>query len=370
MGSVFLAALLLAAGRPVPGVVIDFIPAEQRRYVGSPSLAILPNGDYVACHDEFGPESGERTRAVTRVFRSTDRGETWRPAASVEGAFWSTLFFDHGTLYLMGTDRDYGNLVIRASRDGTRWSPSSVLLGGGRYHTAPVPVAVAGGRLWRAFERTSRTATGTVYGAGILSAREGDDLTRPASWSTTNLVPSDPAWNGGDLPSWREGNAVVAPGGGIVDVIRVDTRSSAEKAAILSLAADGRTLTFDPSSGFVDFPGGAKKFTIRFDPKSREYWSLASIVEDRLKDHSPGGIRNTLALTSSSDLVHWTVRRIVAHSNDYRGTGFQYVDWQFDGEDLAAVVRAAFGGAHSEHDANYLTFMRVKNFRVDEPAKE
>ncbi len=359
-----LAALLLAVLRPVPGVVIDYIPAEQRRYVGSPSLAILPNGDYVACHDEFGPESGERTRGVTRVFRSGDRGQTWRAAAAVEGAFWSTLFFDHGVLYLMGTDRDYGDLVIRASRDGTAWSPPSVLLGGGRYHTAPVPVVAAGGRLWRAFERIDRTA-GTVYGAGVMSAREGDDLTRPTSWTATNLVPSNPAWNGGDMPSWREGNAVVAPGGGIVDVIRVDTHSSAEKAAILQVSANGRTTRFDPADGFVDFPGGAKKFTIRFDPKGGQYWSLASIVENRYRDRSPGSIRNTLALTSSPDLVHWTVRRIVAHSADVRGTGFQYADWLFDGDDIAAVVRTAFGGAHTEHDANYLTFMRIENFRQD-----
>ena len=354
--------LASALRRPVPGVVIDSIPAANQRYVGSPSLAILPNGDYVACHDEFGPESGERKRGITRTFRSIDRGRTWRTAATVEGAFWSTLFLDHGTLYLMGTDRDYGDLVIRASRDGTSWSPPSVLLGGGRYHTAPVPVVASGGRLWRAFERVDRTA-GTVYGAGMMSAREGGDLTNPASWTTTNLVPSDPSWNGGDMPSWREGNAVLAPEGGIVDVIRVDTRSSDEKAAILRVSADGRRITFDPKDGFVAFPGGAKKFTIRFDPVSRQYWSLASIVDDGLRGRSPGGVRNTLALTSSPDLAHWTVRRIVAHSPDVRGTGFQYVDWTFDGDDLAAVVRAAFGGAHSAHDANYLTFMRVEGFR-------
>jgi len=54
----------------VPGVVVDHCPAASGVYVGSPSLAILADGSYVASHDLFGPKSNERVRAVTRVFRS------------------------------------------------------------------------------------------------------------------------------------------------------------------------------------------------------------------------------------------------------------------------------------------------------------
>ncbi len=43
-------------------------------------------------------------------------------------------------------------------------------------------------------------------------------------------------------------------------------------------------------------------------------------------------------------------------------TGFQYVDWLFDGDDLIFVSRTAYNGAHNYHDANHLTFHRVKNF--------
>jgi hypothetical protein len=43
------------------------------------------------------------------------------------------------------------------------------------------------------------------------------------------------------------------------------------------------------------------------------------------------------------------------------------VDWLFEGDDLIAVIRAAhdddFGGANSYHNSNYITFLRVKNFR-------
>ncbi|MHC4213007.1 MAG: hypothetical protein ACYSWP_06475, partial [Planctomycetota bacterium] len=39
---------------PVPGSVIDYIPSKTKDYVGSPSIAILGNGHYVASHDTFG----------------------------------------------------------------------------------------------------------------------------------------------------------------------------------------------------------------------------------------------------------------------------------------------------------------------------
>ena len=60
----------------VPGVVIDHQPQASGRYVGSPSIAVLPGGDYVASHDQFGPKSTEHQRAITKVFRSADRGRS------------------------------------------------------------------------------------------------------------------------------------------------------------------------------------------------------------------------------------------------------------------------------------------------------
>jgi hypothetical protein len=81
----------------------------------------------------------------------------------------------------------------------------------------------------------------------------------------------------------------------------------------------------------------------------------------------PAAVRNTLALIYSPDLRQWTVRQIVLHHANPDKYAFQYVDWQFDGNDLIAVCRTAYddglGGAHSYHDANFLTFHRVKNFR-------
>src|SRR5947209_19599283 len=81
-------ASLLFAADAAPGVVIDHSPAKSRCYIGSPSIAVLPGGEYVASHDFFGPGS---TRDTTVLFASGDRGKTWQKRATSKGQWWSTL---------------------------------------------------------------------------------------------------------------------------------------------------------------------------------------------------------------------------------------------------------------------------------------
>lgn len=358
----------------VPGVVIAHSPASSGLYIGSPSIAVLPNGEYVASHDFFGPKSNEGVKALTRVYASADRGRTWQQRSEIAGAFWSTLFVHREALYLLGTDKHHGNTVIRRSTDqGRTWTTpataeTGLLRDNGEYHCAPMPVIEHNGRLWRGMEwRNPPVGWGVNYRAAMLSVPVDADLLNARNWTYSEALPSDRAWNGNDMGAWLEGNAVVTPDGDLVDVLRVQTRSPDEKAAIVRVSADGKTMTFDPATGFINFPGGAKKFAIRFDPQSKTYWSLATLVHERHRRNDPGGIRNTLALTSSPDLKAWTVRCILLYHPEVARHGFQYVDWLFDGEDLIAACRTAYddglGGAHNNHDANFLTFHRFANFR-------
>lgn len=358
----------------VPGVVIDHSPQSSGLYIGSPSIAVLTNGHYVASHDFFGPKSNEHQKARTLVFRSADRGRTWSRVSEIQGAFWSSLFVHRGVLYLFGPDRHHGNLLIRCSLNGGEtWSSptnsrTGLLREDGEYHCAPMPVIEHGGRLWRAMEhREPAVGWGINYRAGVFSAPVGADLLNATNWQNSNFVLSDRAWNGGDMGAWLEGNVVVAPDGSLLDVLRVQTRSPDEKAALVRISADGKRASFDARTGFIDFPGGAKKFAIRFDPETKRYWSLASIVPERFRTENPGGIRNTLALTSSTNLLHWEIRSILLQHPDVKNHGFQYVDWLFESEDIIAACRTAFddgqGGAHNNHDANFLTFHRFAAFR-------
>ena len=102
---IFFVNTLFAQTNKPPGVVINHIPKSTGKYIGSPSICILPNGDYVASHDEFGPKSTEYRSAFTNIFSSEDKGNTWKKIGRIDGQFWSNLFFHNGALYIMGTNK-------------------------------------------------------------------------------------------------------------------------------------------------------------------------------------------------------------------------------------------------------------------------
>jgi hypothetical protein len=63
----------------------------------------------------------------------------------------------------------------------------------------------------------------------------------------------------------------------------------------------------------------------------------------------------------------WQAHTILLYHPDVEHHGFQYIDWQFEGGDIIFVSRTAFadetGGAKNFHDANFLTFHRITDFR-------
>lgn len=372
----FLCKVAAGADVPVPpGIVIDHIAAATGTYIGSPSLAVLQDGTYLASHDLFGPKSNEHVLATSLIFKSVDRGKAWARLSEIHGAFWSTLFVHNDKVYLIGTTAHHGDMVIRRSEDGGKtWTAPrgsrSGLLARGPFHCAPVPVVVHAGRIWRAFEDADGgTEWGKRYRAMMISAPVEADLLNADNWTRSNFVTRDASWLGGKFNAWLEGNAVVAPDGQIVDVLRVDVRPGGQTAALVSISADGKTAAFDPAKGFVKMPGGATKFTIRRDEKTKLYWSLVNDVPANKAAGNAGSVRNTVALVSSPDLREWTIRRELLHHPDAAKHGFQYIDWLFDGDDIIAAVRTAFddsdGGAHNYHDANYLTFHRFERFREE-----
>ncbi|MCC6681366.1 MAG: exo-alpha-sialidase [Phycisphaeraceae bacterium] len=365
----------------VPGVVIAHSPQSSGIYIGSPGIAILPDGAYLAKQDEFGPKSTEHTSAVTHVYRSEDQGQTWREVARLDGLFWSNVFVHNDVAYIMGTSFHHGLINIRRSDDGgTTWTEPvdpehGLITPTGQYHTAPMPMLYHNGRIWRAFEDASNgDKWGERYSALVMSAPVDSDLLRSDSWTFSSMVQRNPAWLGGTFRAFLEGNAVLTPQGQIVDILRVDCPTGG-KAAVVRISPDGKTASFDSDTGFIDFPGGSKKFTIRYDEQTKRYWSLVNPVPPIYNDLMTTGekptraasIRNTAAIISSADLIHWKINCIVLHHPEVKHHGFQYPDWLFDGDDMIAVIRTAYDdgleGAHNAHDANFLTFHRFKNFR-------
>jgi hypothetical protein len=134
-----------------------------------------------------------------------------------------------------------------------------------------------------------------------------------------------------------------------------------DKAALVHVSDDGRGLAFDRASGIIDMAGGGAKFTIRYDKQATRYWSIVN------KQTEPAAYRNHLVLASSRNLRDWQVEAPLLYHADAQKHAWQYVDWQFEGENMVFASRTAFddglGGAHSAHDANYFTFHRIVDFR-------
>jgi len=323
---VFLLVLLVTAradaqttlfnGVEVPGVVIAHSPASSRLYVGSPSLVILPNGDYVASRDVFGPRSGGSTSGTTLLFKSTDRGQTWSPLATLNGQVWSGLFVHNGDLYMMGPNRTHGDMVICRSTDGgatwtTPTNASSGLLrptsGGVGASTSGVPVVVANGRVWRAYEDNGGpSGWPRQYRAGMMSAPVDSNLLDAGNWVSTNMLTRSASWlPDGSFKGWLEGNAVATRDGGVVNVLRVDVNTGKSEFAAIVRAQNPSTLTFDHHNDIVPMPGGSKKFTIRYHAETDVYWMLANIVTADNQDATvrPAIIRNIVALVRRSSFT-------------------------------------------------------------------
>ena len=364
------------SSRP-PGTTIATSPAAARRYIGSPSITRAPDGALVASHDYFGPMATHRTRAETRVYRSEDQGETWRHTTTFNGLFWASLFTHAGGLYILGTHHEYGPLIIRRSDDsGYSWTgprdSRSGILAERACHTAPMPVLEHNGRLWRSVEYVESASEKVTWGrdfqAAVMSIGIDDDLLNARCWTFSEGLPSSADWRNG-CTGWLEGNAVAMPDGSVVDMMRFEV--GCDRAALVHVSEDGRTLQFDPASDMVPFPGGMTKFAVRRDPReSGLWWTLANDQSAMGLDRPPrpgempsGAHRNILVLASSADLREWTVRATVLSHPDWQRVAFQYPDFIFDGDDLLVASRTAWGNAHAPHDANFLTFHRVAGFR-------
>lgn len=351
---------------PPPGTVIARSVDWEKAFLGSPSMEILSNGTYVFTHDNFNKH--------TDVYQSTDRGNTWAKVGQFDRQRSGTLFAIADVLYQVGYAMPEikgvspSCVAIRKSTDGGKtWSEpvdakTGLLLSDASYYTDPVPVLVHRGRVWWQVDLVDRSRKADwpgQFGMMAISAPMDSDLLDAANWTRSNAVP----WpSHRHFTGWLEGNVVAAPDGSLHILARVEDRKrpggGGRTVARLDLSADGKTLRFDPENGFLDFPGGAAKFCIRYDDVSRKYWALTNWVQPGQK-----GARTTLALVCSDDLKDWDVRSIIyQHAKGNDVAGFQYCDWRIIGDDVHFVCRLGWYGKNF-HDSNYMIFDTIKHFR-------
>ena len=354
----------LVSPSDVPGVVIDYVHKDEAYflnkgvYIGSPSIARLPDGRLVAGHDLFGCGSWN----FSRIFRSDDDGEHWRHVADLTEAFWGKLFVHRDQLYMLACRHRFGDIVLHHSPDGGETWGKPVALAAGPYHKAPVPITTHRGRLWTCVELRQ-----PEFQAVVISVPVDADLMDPKAWTVSSPLEYDPAWQPEGWAPKRahisEGNAVVDPQGKLLNILRYNAPPHYGKVVVLDIAPDSRSLSFN---GTFDFFGSLTKFTIRRHSATGVYWSLVNRVPE--PRDGQWAVRNVLTLVKSRDLRRWSPMRDVLRDDRETApkyTGYQYIDWLFDGNDIIFVSRTAYNGAHNFHDANHLTFHRVRNFAAD-----
>jgi len=364
---------LARCGKPV-GTVVNYLHPEDTtykfsgQYLCSPSLVRHPEGYLLASMDLF---EGSRPQNLTLIFRSDDDGETWHYVSELFPCFWGKMFIHKGELYMLSVSTEYGDLLIGKSTDGgkTFGAPVALLRGSSSMyemgvHKNPQNMVYHNGRIYGTLEWGAWTTGG--HAAMVMSCDVNDDLLVPENWHFSKPLRYNCDWEGvpdGESHGNLEGTLVVFPDGHLYDVMRYDMRYLRPDRGLI-LAYKVNEEDFDAPleySHAIKFEANSSKFMIKKDQKTGRYYTIAS----RQTPERAQWARNLLSLMSSEDMENWEV---VCDLMDYRDrdqqyTGFQYVDFEIEGDDIIYLCRTAINRPHNYHDSNYSTFHRINNFR-------
>jgi hypothetical protein len=384
LGGVVIAQL--PTWRLVPEISPDlFRVIFTNRFIGSPSIAIMEDGTYLASHDIF--IKGSPDPYETRVFRSTDKGQSWTWVSTLTNLNAATLFTSGRFAYIMGEARkmpltpsgciedahegddndkcEKQNVVRKSLDQGSSWGAVYVIGGDRDANGTPSPPVIYNDRIWFAASLK-----------GAMTAALSDSVLDQDAWRYTGEVDTSPDWLNGTFGStfWSEGQVVASPHTGVVVLPKIDNLPYTGLIRVsYDPESDESTAEFDPDTGFVPLPGAEKKFACVYDAVSQKFYALTNPVlaaHANDPDWPPKLIRNTGAVLSSTDLRTWRLEKIILYSPNIDYEAFQYFNFAIDGDDLAVVARTALRvgpGPYERpprgHDSNILSFHRIKSFR-------
>lgn len=360
----------------VLGNVIHYIHPEDSTYdisgrsPATPCILRLEDGMLLASHDVYWGDGGQN---LTLVFASHDNGITWHYRSLVFPCFWGKMFQHKGKLYMLGMSTEYGALQVFCSEDaGMTWSePCEIMKAGDKFqggpHKSAMPVVSCAGRLWTAIDYGSWTIGG--HASGAVSIDENMDLMKAENWCATGFLKYDDQWLGtvaGKSGGLLEGNMFVGKDNELYNLLRYQTNGCEPdygKAVILHY--DKNNPSRCPQfCKVIDFEGNLSKFSVLKHEKTGLYYSLVNrVISSNISQ------RNCLSLVESEDARVWKLKRDVLNYQDngwYEDetkAAFQYVDFIFDDRDILFVSRTALNGAYSYHNANYITFHRIREFQ-------
>ena len=353
----------------------DDVYSFSGRCLCSPSLVRHPDGYLLASMDLY---SGGFPQNLTLIYRSDDNGASWHYVSELMPCFWGKLFIHNGDLYMLACSTGYGDLLIGRSTDGGKtFGTPTVLLRGSNgkkgvngIHKNPQNLVVYNNRLYETLEWGNWINEEYYHAAMVMSCHVEDDLLVPENWHFSQPLKHDPNWEGltkGPHKGTIEGTLCVAPDGKLYNVMRFNTTLGCDP--LYGVVPAFRVNTDDPDAPLeyshgIQLPCNHTKFMIKFDSVSQRYYCIGN----RILSPAHYGKRDVLTLFTSRDMRNWEVLLDIIDMHEENGTnnkiGFQYCDFEFDGEDIIFLCRTCMNNGDSFHNTNASTFHRIQAFRT------
>ena len=290
-------------------------PSRQIGYC--PALLRTPNGRLVGNVLVSDKRPGVEHQWMVQVHTSDDRGNSWAHRADFPMV--DSFPFTAGKyLYVIGGRNDLK--ISRSDDNGETWSPLVKITEGKRWYSHPGSAAYANGRIYFVMDyRTDPTDHGFPVWAlapVVLSARLTDDLTKPESWTFSNVlsfrdvqnrygephllgVPFYPygnlargrtmfeiGWGETNLVQIKDPNHLWHDPAGHTFHLFMRANTGLSNLACLAKAvesADGTQITVslqEAPSGepllYIPFPGAYVSFHMAYDDVSQLHWMISS----------------------------------------------------------------------------------------------
>lgn len=362
--------LLLTGTCPEGTSVINYLHPDDAqydfsgRYLCSPSLLRLPNGNLLAGMDLFGPEKGQ---CLSLLFTSSDNGNSWQYVTDLYPFYWANLFLHKGAVYALGQSQEYGDLMlIRSDDNGHTWSQPALLLygssvrcsAGGPQHT-PMHIVNYNGRLYTSYEYGNWSIGG--HQPGVISIDENADLMCAENWSFSETVPFEGRWaeESGTRGDAIEGNMVIAPDNNLYCFMRYKIGE------LLKMRVD--TDNADAPMQYIGiYPAPVSNSMFRILAYKGKYLLITNRKTEESAKYNGKSYRNVLSLYVTEDLEHFKhIRDIV----DFRFQNPQYFGFQYpcpilEKDGLRLSIRSAFNNANSYHNSNYMLYCFIPDEEI------
>mgnify|MGYP001627519532 CR=1 FL=1 len=322
------------------------------------------------------------THSRTNIVTSRDGGKTWQLQSTLP-YFSAVPWIHEGKLHLFahkgGSETPARDVLLLRSADAGRTWTREMLLYPGQFWNTHTAVIVRGNRIYYAMDDF---AAGPNRGLRVLAGDLSMNLLDRGAWRLSeplvfpglpeSLVP--PGRSGGTR-LFSEANVIEINGRlRLLASVNAEAQATTGLSAVIDVADERGELTLSFSQ-FHPAPGAQVKRAIIRDERSKLFWATANLAVDGQEMFgwwekvraagafvgSGGNDRRFLMLLYSVDGLNWFQAGCIAQAAKL-SQSFMYARPVIDGDDLAILVRSSVN-APNQHDADYATFHRVKNFR-------